>query len=171
MELAFKEAMKKEFQRLHSLEWHLFDNLKLLAGISQNPELKQLLETHQKETGVHLQRLEQIGTRLGFSVIGMPNLPARALAVEFLEDWGGAEPGPVTDAMIIGGAQKGEHLEMVWYGMLRDWCRALGHEESATLLQQTLDEEKRADEVLSRLAQAGINEIATTVTRPDPAPV
>lgn len=163
MELTFKEAMKKEFQRLHSLEWHLFDNLKLLAGISQNPELKQLLETHREETGVHLQRLEQIGARLGFSVIGMPNLPARALAVEFLEDWGGAEPGPVTDAMIIGGAQKGEHLEMVWYGMLRDWCRALGDEESAGLLEQTLEEEKRADEILSRLAEAGVNQAAATV--------
>src|SRR3954466_6576807 len=101
MQLEFSDAMKKEFQRLHNLEWQLFDNLKLLAGTAQNPELKQALESHREETAVHMQRLEQIGQILGITVVGAPNLPIRALAVELLEDWGGAEPGPVTDAVII----------------------------------------------------------------------
>lgn len=166
MQLPFAEAMKKEFQRCHSLEWHLYDNLKLLAGCSQNPELKQALEQHREETAVHMQRLEQIGARLGIPVIGMPNLPARALAVELLEDWGGAEPGPVTDAMIIGAAQKGEHLEMAWYGMLRSWCQSIGEQECADLLQQTLDEEKKADELLNQLAESRINEQASTTFQP-----
>src|SRR4051812_19876151 len=129
MQLTFTEALKKEFQRCHSLEWQLFDNLKMLAGTAQNPELKQALETHLEETRVHLQRLETIGTRLGIPVIGVPNLPIRALAVELLEDWGGAEPGPMTDSMIIEAAQKGEHLEIAWYGLLRSWCQQLGDQE------------------------------------------
>jgi ferritin-like metal-binding protein YciE len=160
MQLPFSEAMKKEFQRCHSLEWHLYDSLKLLAGCAQNPELKLALEQHREETAVHMQRLEQIGSILGMPVVGMPNLPARALAVELLEDWGGAEPGPVTDAMIIGAAQKGEHLEMAWYGMLRSWCQSIGQQECADLLQQTLDEEKKADELLNQLAESGVNEAA-----------
>jgi ferritin-like metal-binding protein YciE len=163
MQLEFKDAMKKEFQRLHSLEWQLFDNLKLLAGASQNPELKQALETHREETRVHLERLETIGARLGFPVIGLPNLPMKALSVELLEDWGGAEPGPVTDAMIIGAAQKGEHLEMAWYGMLRSWCQQIGDQEAASLLEQSLEDEKRTDELLSRLAESGVNQSAATV--------
>ena len=171
MQIEYKDAMKKEFQRLHSLEWHLYDNLKLLAGISQNPELKAGLEKHREETAVHMQRLESIGARHGFSVIGMPNLPARALAVEFLEDWGGAEPGPVTDALIIGGAQKGEHLEIAWYGFMRSLCQKMGDEESAALLQQTLDEEKRTDEELSRIAETIVNPSAASAPTPPTVPV
>jgi ferritin-like metal-binding protein YciE len=160
MQLPFAEILKKEFQRCHSLEWHLYDSLKMLAGTAQSPELKQALEQHREETAVHMQRLEQIGARLGFSVIGVPNLPARALAVELLEDWGGAEPGPVTDAIIIEAAQKGEHLEIAWYGMLRSWCKAIGEQECADMLQQTLDEEKKADELLNQIAESGVNQAA-----------
>lgn len=160
MQLPFSEIVKKEFQRCHSLEWHLADNLKLLAGSAQNPELKQALEDHRLETLVHLERLEQIGQRLGINVVGVPNLAIRGLAMELLEDWPGAEPGPVTDAIIIEAAQKGEHLEMAWYGMLRSWCECIGEQECADLLQQTLEDEKKADELLTRLAESGINQAA-----------
>jgi ferritin-like metal-binding protein YciE len=163
MQLTFSEAMKKEFQRLHSLEWQLFDNLKMLAGVAQNPELKQALETHREETRVHLERLETIGARMGIPVIGLPNLPMKALSVELLEDWGGAEPGPVTDAMIIGAAQKGEHLEMAWYGMMRSFCQQAGDMEAVALLEQSLEDEKRTDEILSRIAESGVNQQAASL--------
>lgn len=163
MQLTFSEAMKKEFQRLHSLEWQLFDALKMLAGAAQNPELKQALENHREETRVHMERLETIGGRLGVPMIGLPNLPIRALNVELLEDWGGAEPGPVTDAMIIGAAQKGEHLEMAWYGLMRSFCQQLGDQEAVALLEQSLEEEKREDELLTRIAEAGVNRTAASL--------
>jgi ferritin-like metal-binding protein YciE len=69
----------------------------------------------------------------------------------------------VTDAMIVGAAQKGEHLEMAWYGMLRNWCQQLGHTEAVSLLEQSLEDEKRADEALSRIAEAGVNQSAASV--------
>jgi len=163
MQLTFSEALKKELQRCHSLEWHLFDSLKMLAGVAQNPELKAALEQHREETRVHMERLETIGARLKLPVVGVPNLPARALAVELLEDWGGAEPGPMTDAIIIEAAQKGEHLEMAWYGFLRSWCQQLGDQEVVSLLEQTLEEEKRTDELLTRIAESGINQAAAKV--------
>lgn len=166
MQLTFFEALKKELQRCHSLEWHLFDNLKVLAGTSQNPELKQALENHLQETRVHMERLETIGARLRIPVVGVPNLPVRALAVELLEDWGGAEPGPMTDAMIIEAAQKGEHLEIAWYGFLRSWCKELGDQEVVGLLEQTLEEEKRADELLTQIAESGVNQKAVGSWRP-----
>lgn len=166
MQLEFFDAMKKEFQRLHSLEWHLFDNLKMLEGAAQNPDLKVALARHRDETAVHMQRLEGLGHQLGFPVIGMPNLPARALAVELLEDWGGAEPGPVTDAMIIGAAQKGEHLEMAWYGFLRSLCQRAGAIDAVEILDQNLEDEKRADQILTDIAEAGVNQAAASTPPP-----
>lgn len=162
MQLEFKDAMKKEFQRLQSLEWQLLDSLKMLAGVAQNPDLKQALEFHREETKVHLDRLHTIGDRMGFPVVGLPNLPMKALALELLQDWGGAEPGPVTDALVIGAAQKGEHLEIAWYGMLRSFCQKIGDEQSAALLEQSLNEEKATDEKLSKIAEAAVNPTAAT---------
>ena len=62
------------------------------------------------------------------------------------------------DACLIAAGQRAEHYEMAAYGTLVAWARAMGHDEAADLLQQTLDEEKAADEKLSALAEGGINQ-------------
>ena len=64
------------------------------------------------------------------------------------------------DACLIAAAQRVEHYEMAAYGTLVAWARAMGHTEAADLLQQTLDEEKAADEKLTSLAEGGINQEA-----------
>ena len=62
------------------------------------------------------------------------------------------------DACLIAAGQRAEHYEMAAYGTLVAWAQAMGHTEAAKLLQQTLDEEKAADEKLSGLAEGGINQ-------------
>ena len=64
------------------------------------------------------------------------------------------------DACLIASGQRAEHYEMAAYGTLIAWAHALGHTEAADLLQETLDEEKAADEKLSGLAEDGINDEA-----------
>ena len=62
------------------------------------------------------------------------------------------------DACLIASGQRAEHYEMAAYGTLVAWAQAMGHSEAASLLQETLDEEKAADEKLSSLAEGGINQ-------------
>jgi ferritin-like metal-binding protein YciE len=71
------------------------------------------------------------------------------------------------DACLIAAAQRAEHYEMAAYGTLVAWARAMGHDEAADLLQETLDEEKAADEKLNSLAEGGINEQAALAAHPD----
>ena len=71
------------------------------------------------------------------------------------------------DACLIAGGQRAEHYEMAAYGTLVAWARAMGHTEAADLLQETLDEEKAADEKLSSLAEDGINQEAADAAHPD----
>jgi ferritin-like metal-binding protein YciE len=66
----------------------------------------------------------------------------------------------VLDAAIVGSAQAVEHYEIARYGTLRNWARDLGVDEAADLLEQTLDEEKETDQLLTKLADSGINESA-----------
>jgi ferritin-like metal-binding protein YciE len=71
------------------------------------------------------------------------------------------------DACLIAAGQRAEHYEMAAYGTLIAWAKAMGHDEAADLLQQTLDEEKAADETLSKLAEGGINQRAAAIAHPD----
>jgi ferritin-like metal-binding protein YciE len=64
------------------------------------------------------------------------------------------------DACLIASGQRAEHYEMAAYGTLVAWARILGHNDVADLLEETLDEEKAADEKLSSLAEGGINQEA-----------
>jgi hypothetical protein len=68
--------------------------------------------------------------------------------------------GATLDAGIIAGGQRAEHYEMAAYGTLIAWAKALGHDDIAALLSDTLQEEKAADEKLTELAEAGINDAA-----------
>ena len=64
------------------------------------------------------------------------------------------------DAVLIAAGQRAEHYEMAAYGTLVAWARGMGHDKAADLLQETLDEEKAADEKLTSLAEGGINQDA-----------
>jgi ferritin-like metal-binding protein YciE len=84
----------------------------------------------------------------------------KSLMEEDLED-------TAMDACLIAAGQRAEHYEMAAYGTLVAWARAMGHSEAAALLQQTLDEEKAADEKLSTIAESGINQEAAAMAHPD----
>ena len=75
-------------------------------------------------------------------------------AEEIMED---TEEGVVRDAGIISAAQKVEHYEIATYGTLCAFAKTLGEDEVASLLQQTLDEEKEADQTLTEIAESSIN--------------
>jgi hypothetical protein len=68
----------------------------------------------------------------------------------------------VLDAGLISKAQHVEHYEMAGYGTVRTYALTLGESEHAELLEQTLNEEKEADELLTQLAENSINIEAAT---------
>jgi ferritin-like metal-binding protein YciE len=122
--------------------------------------LQRGLEAHLKETEGQIGRLEKAFSLLeekvkGKHCDGMEGILQEGSAV-LEEDLDGV----TLDACIIASAQRVEHYEMAAYGTLVAWARAMEHEEVADLLQQTLDEEKAADETLTAAAEGGINDEA-----------
>jgi len=65
------------------------------------------------------------------------------------------------DAFIIGAQQAIEHHEIAAYGTARTWAQQLGLDDDADLLQQTLDEEGKADKMLSQIAEQSVNQQAS----------
>jgi ferritin-like metal-binding protein YciE len=125
-----------------------------------SPQLKSALESHLGETRNHVRRVEQVFQMYGSTPQTIP-CPAIDGIVEEADDVvGEVENKNVLDAALIAAAQAVEHYEMTRYGTLIAWAKALGRTDCAQLLQQTLTEEKAADDKLTAIAESGVNRAA-----------
>lgn len=127
---------------------------------ASSQELKDGLQNHLEVTKGHVERCEKV-----FDILGKPARAKKCEAMEGLtkeaeEIMESTEEGVVRDAGIISAAQKVEHYEIASYGTLCAWAKTLGENEIADLLDQTLKEEREADELLTKVAESSINEEA-----------
>ena len=161
------DAFIEELRDTYDAERQLTKALGKLAKASRSPQLREAFESHLEETQGQITRLEQVFESLeekvrGKHCEGIAGIVEEAKAImeeEFDDD--------TIDACLIAAAQRAEHYEMAAYGTLVAWARAMGHSEAADLLQETLDEEKAADEKLSTLAEGGINQSAADAAHPE----
>ena len=146
---AFYETLKD----VYFAEKQSVKALKKSAKAAKSPDLKRAFETHLEESTVHVERLVQVFETIGKSARTKTCEAMQGITAEMeedLEDFGDTAAG---DAVLIGCAQAIEHYEMARYGMLKTWANQLGLPEAAKLLDQTLQEEKKADALLSGIAE------------------
>lgn len=151
-----------ELRDLYDAERQLTKALPKLAKGSASPDLRSAIESHLEETRGHVERLERAFQMLDERARGKHCAGIAGIIEEggdlLAEDLG----DNVMDAGIIAGAQRAEHYEMAAYGSVIAWAKAMGHDDVASLLAETLEEEKAADAKLTELAEGGINEAAAT---------
>lgn len=120
-------------------------------------ELIAALEHHLEETNEQIARLEQVFKSIDMKPVGKKCEAMAGLMKEaegIIEE---CEPGAMRDAGIIAGSQKIEHYEIASYGTMRQFAETLELPEAVKLLEQTLDEEKAADEKLTIVAVSAVN--------------
>ena len=149
-----KVLYMSELEHLHSAETQITDALPKMIENTTDPQLKQALQTHLQETRGHVARLEQILQRSAGKANSRKCKGIAALITEGEDIITDAKADPVRDAGIIAAAQKVEHYEMAAYGTVRTWAEILGLTDQADLLEQTLDEEKHADAVLTQISDS-----------------
>ena len=161
------DAFIDELRDTYDAERQLTKALTKLAKAARSPQLKEAFESHLEETQGQIERLEQVFDSLderarGKHCDGIAGIieEGKSIMEEDLDD-------DAMDACLIAAGQRAEHYEMAAYGTLVAWARAMGHSEAATLLQETLNEEKAADEKLSSLAEGGINQSAAETAHPE----
>lgn len=131
-----------------------------MAKGAESPELKAAFEKHREETEGQIERLQQVFEIIGKRAQGKTCEAIEGIIAEgeeILDEYKGTA---ALDAGLIGSAQAVEHYEITRYGTLRRWAGLLGHEDAKKLLEQTLEEESRTDEDLTRLADARANQEA-----------
>ena len=135
-------------------------NLKALPTMidkATNRDLSKGLKDHLHETENQVARLDQVFAKLGEKPQGVKCPAIDGLIAEADELAGEVADKEVLDAAIVGAAQSVEHYEIARYGTLSTWASQLGMAEAATLLEETLAEEKKTDELLTQLARSGSN--------------
>jgi ferritin-like metal-binding protein YciE len=150
---SLRELYIDELRDLYNAETQLVKALPKMAKASANDQLRQAFEEHLRQTTEHVSRLEQIFEQLEEKPSGKKCLGMEGLVKEGAETMKEDFTQEVKDAAIIGAAQRVEHYEMAGYGTVRAFAELLGENEHVSLLEQTLQEEKEADQKLSELAE------------------
>ena len=152
-EKTLKDAFYETLKDVYYAEKQGVRALKKAVKAAKAPELKDALTKHGEESAHQVERLAQV-----FELLGKPARSKTCEAMqgitaemeEDLEDFGG---GPAADDVLIGCAQAVEHYEIARYGMLKTWAGKLGLSEAEDLLEETLEEEKRSDALLTQIAE------------------
>ena len=131
-----------------------------MAKKAKSDDLKSAFTEHAQETEEHVKRLDKVFKILGQKPAGKECPALKGLVEETEELMSEASSPDVLDAGLIGCAQAVEHYEIARYGTLCAWAEQLDLGDAVELLEETLEEEKAADEKLSELATGDINERA-----------
>ena len=153
-EKTLKDAFYETLKDVHYAEKAGLRSLKKAIKAAKSPALKAALTEHSEESQHQVERLVQV-----FEILGKPARAKTCEAMqgitsemeEDLEDFGGSE---AADEVLIGCAQAVEHYEMARYGLLQSWAKKLGMADAASLLGETLEEEKRADAKLTEIGES-----------------
>lgn len=147
-----KELYVDELRDIYNAEQQLTKALPKMAKASISEELRSGFQEHLEETKGHVQRLEQIFESLGEKPTGKKCKGMEGLVEEGEEIISETE-GETRDAGLISAAQRVEHYEIAAYGCVRTYAKLLGDEEAASLLDETLNEEKETDQKLTELSK------------------
>jgi ferritin-like metal-binding protein YciE len=141
-------------------EKKILATLPKMVKAAQSPDLKRAFEKHRGETEGHVARLEKVFASIDKkpqaktcdAIVGITEEGA-----EIMKEYKGS---PALDAGLLAAAQAVEHYEMSRYGTLRTWAQELGLNDAVRLLEQTLEEEKKTDATLTKIAEAVVNQQA-----------
>ncbi len=152
-----KDLFEHELKDLYSAENQLLKALPKLKDHASDDKLKKAFENHLKETEGHVKRLQEICDELGIKPTGETCKAMQGLVKEaesFLEEKAEKD---VMDAGLIAEAQRVEHYEISGYGTAVRFAKELGYDDIASKLQKTLDEEYKADDLLTNMAEDRLN--------------
>jgi ferritin-like metal-binding protein YciE len=154
------ELFHETLKDIYYAEKKILTALPKMAKAAQSEEFQAAIEKHEGETEGQVGRLEKV-----FELIEQPAKGKTCDAIngmideskEVMKEFRGSA---ALDAGLLAAAQAVEHYEISRYGTLKSWAKELGMDEAVSLLEQTLQEEKKTDEALTQLAEAAVNQEA-----------
>jgi len=168
---SLQELYVEQLKDLYDAEHQIIKALPKMIDKAESEELKDALNEHLEVTKEQANRIERIFSDMGDKAKAEKCKGMQGVIAEGDGLIGDIEDPGVRDAAIIASAQRVEHYEMAGYGTARTYANQLGEDEAADLLQQTLDEEKEADEKLTQLASEINQEAAEGTQEEEPVDI
>jgi len=147
-----RDLFENELKDIYWAEKELTNAIPKMIKNATSEELIEALTSHLKETKNQVDRLQQVFESVNVKAQEKKCEAMAGLVKEAIEIMESTAKGAVRDAGIISAGQKVEHYEIATYGTLASFARILGEDEAASLLEETLNEEKAADEKLSEIS-------------------
>jgi ferritin-like metal-binding protein YciE len=156
LEDLFHETLKD----IYYAEKKILTALPKMAKAAQSEALQAAFEKHEGETKDQVERLEQIFELIRHPARGKTCDAINGMIDESQEVMKEFKGSAALDAGLLASAQAVEHYEISRYGTLKAWAAQLGLSEAVSLLDATLEEEKKTDQALTKLAEAAVNQDA-----------
>ncbi|MBY0227458.1 MAG: ferritin-like domain-containing protein [Hyphomicrobium sp.] len=152
-----KDLFVHTLQDVYYAEQRIMESLPMMIEKAETNELRNVLNAHLAETEKQIQRLDEV-----FEFVDEAPSTEECEAVDGLleeaeEVMSEIDDKSVLDAGIIAAGQAVEHYEIARYGTLIAWADQIGLSQAKGLLEQTLEEEKRADKLLTEVALQNVN--------------
>jgi ferritin-like metal-binding protein YciE len=153
-----RDLFMHTLQDIYYAESQILEALPKMIEKAETTELRNVLNAHLSETEKQIERLEEV-----FSMADEKPSTEQCEAIDGLIDEAEEIMGEleddrtVLDAGIIAAGQAVEHYEIARYGTLIAWADQIGLQQAKGLLEQTLEEEKRADKLLTEVAMQNVN--------------
>ena len=160
---SLQDLFVDELKDLYSAENQLLKALPKMAQAATDEQLRNAFQDHLEQTRNQVKRLDQIFKKMDVNPKGKKCKAMEGLIEEGKQVINEKANAAVRDAALISAAQRVEHYEIAGYGSVRTFAQVLGDNESADLLQETLEEEAAADKKLTELAETAINAGAQAV--------
>lgn len=158
----FREFFIDQIKDIYWAEKHLAAALKKMRKAATSPKLAEAFENHYNETEGQIERLKRVFELLGKAPQAKKCEAMAGIVAEAEEVIDDTEKGTMTrDAALVMAGQKAEHYEIASYGTLKYYAELMGEKEIARELGETLQEEKKTDELLSCITEEGVREMET----------
>jgi len=159
-EKTLNDLFLAQLKDIYFAEKKIYRTLPKMAKATKVSELKEAFVAHREETQGHIERLEQV-----FEMIGKRPQAKTCEAIngiiaegeETIEDFGGS---PAVETGLVAAGEAVEHYEMARYGALVAWAKQLKLPQAAALLNQTLQEEMKADQLLIKIGAGMVDKMA-----------
>jgi ferritin-like metal-binding protein YciE len=162
VEKTLNDLFLAHLKDIYYAEKKIYRTLPKLVKAAHGAELKQAFTAHREETQGHIERLEQVFEMLGKRAQAKPCEAINGIVAEgdeTIEEFGESS---AIDTGLVAAGQAVEHYEMARYGALAAWAAQLNMPEAAALLNETLQEEMKAERLLTQIAKNKADKVAAT---------
>jgi ferritin-like metal-binding protein YciE len=156
-EKTLEDLLHEALKDMYFAEKAILKALPKMAKAANADQLRQAFDKHREETEGQIERLERVFELMEKPARGKTCEAIQGLVEEAKEVMSDFKNSDALDAGLLSSAQAVEHYEISRYGTMKAWASQLGMREAAQLLDATLREEKRTDELLSKIAESAVN--------------